>query len=205
MAQDLGEVVRVQRVHDVEEVLAGRPLILRVVIREVGVEDRVLLELGEERLDRELVVLGYLDLLDLQLLEQLLLAAEDILEEVLVDKALRRQVELEAITKIEVRIMIEVFYEEGTIVFRMNGLIDVISPCCQLRKIRVISPRCQPRKIRIISPRCQLRKIRVISRRCQLESRINLLEDPRSSSSWRPSQAKRMRKCPANEESVFII
>ena len=105
MAQDLGEVVRVQRVHDVEEVLAGRPLVLGVVVREIGVEDRVLLELGEERLDGELVVLGDLDLLDLQLLEQLLLAAEDILEEVLVDEALRRQVELEAITKIEVRNM----------------------------------------------------------------------------------------------------
>ena len=49
----------------------------------------VLLELGPEFIDGELVVLRYMDVLDLVLLQQLLLIGEHGLEEVLVD--LRRR------------------------------------------------------------------------------------------------------------------
>ena len=107
MAHYLGKVVRVESIHDVEEILSGRPFVLRILVREVRVEDRVALEFGIERLHRQLVVLGDLDLLDLHLLEQLLLAAEDVLHEVLVDDALRRQVELQAVHIERMRMMIE--------------------------------------------------------------------------------------------------
>ena len=97
VVHDLLEVVRIQGVEDIEEVLARWSLAGWVLVRKVGQEDRVLLELRIELLDGELIVVGHVDVLHLDLLEQLLLADQDILEEVLVDEALRRQIKLEAI------------------------------------------------------------------------------------------------------------
>ena len=94
---DLRQVVRVQRVEDVEEVLPRRTLVLRVLVRKVRQEDGVLLELGIERLHRQLVVVRDLDRRDGRLLVELLLPGEDVLQEVLVDEAFGRQVELEAV------------------------------------------------------------------------------------------------------------
>lgn len=113
VAHDLTKVVWVQRVQDVEEVITWWALALRVLVGEVGHEDAVCLEVREHRLDRELVVLWYLDLSDGRLLEELLLAHQDVFEEVLVDDRLVRQVELEAVQKKE----------------RISGSDDIISRC----------------------------------------------------------------------------
>ena len=51
MVHDLVQVVRVQGVDDVEHVVARWPLSFRELVREVGDEDRVVLEGGEDVLD----------------------------------------------------------------------------------------------------------------------------------------------------------
>ena len=99
MCHDLAEVVRVQGVEDVEEVVPWWALTFWVLVGEVLHHGGVLGELGIQGLDGELFVLRHPDLLDLRLLEQVLLAREDLLEKVLVDHRLRREVELEAVLK----------------------------------------------------------------------------------------------------------
>ena len=96
---DLGQVVGVDRVQDVEEVFPARSPRLGVVVGEVGHELAVLGERGPELLDGELVVPRHLDGADGLLLEQQLLLREDLLEEVLVDVPLRRQIVLEAVER----------------------------------------------------------------------------------------------------------
>jgi len=81
---DLPKVVWVDRVEHVEKVLPGRTLVLGKRGWKVLHERLVTLELWEELTDAQFVVVGDSDLLDVDLLEQLLLAAEHILQEVLV-------------------------------------------------------------------------------------------------------------------------
>ena len=81
-------------VEHVEEVLARWAFADWVLVREVAVHCRVLLEFGPEGLHGELVVVRHLDGDDLGLLQQVLLAGEDVLQEVLGDDALVGQVEL---------------------------------------------------------------------------------------------------------------
>ena len=84
-----------QSVQHVEEIVARWALPLRVLVREVRDEPGVLHELRIEGLDAQLLVLRHLDFLDLGLLEQMLLAGQDLLEEVLVHLAGRREVVLD--------------------------------------------------------------------------------------------------------------
>ena len=98
---DLAEVVRVHGVEDVEEVLARRSLVLGVLVGEVAVHGVVLLELRPQRLRGQLLVVRHFDGVDLVILEQLLPAGQHLLEEVLVDERLGRQVELEAVHRME--------------------------------------------------------------------------------------------------------
>ena len=95
MTHDLRQVLMMERVEDVEEVLARRTLVLRVRCREVLGELWVLLELRPEPPDGELVVVGDLDLVDVRLLHEHLLAGEDILQEVFVDTCFVWQVILD--------------------------------------------------------------------------------------------------------------
>ena len=85
----------VDGVEDVKEILPRGTFVGRISVREERHHVGVLLELGVDGLDRELVVLGHLDGFDVGLAHQLLLAGEHRLQEVLVDGALLRQVELE--------------------------------------------------------------------------------------------------------------
>ena len=82
------EILGVQRCQDVEEVLARWSLILWVLIGEVLLEMAVLLEHGVDVAHGQLLVVRHLDMHDLALLQEGLLAAEHVLEEVLVDDAL---------------------------------------------------------------------------------------------------------------------
>ena len=94
VVHDLAQVLGVDRVQHVEEVLPRRPLVLRVLGREVLHELGVLLELRPEAADRELVVVGHLDVVHGGLQQQRLLAREDLLEEVVGHQVLVREVVL---------------------------------------------------------------------------------------------------------------
>ena len=89
VAEDLLQVVWVERVQNVEEIVSSRPFIFMEGIGEVLRELLVLLELRPELDDGELIVLGNLDLLHILLLHQLLFVGEDLFEEVFIDLAFR--------------------------------------------------------------------------------------------------------------------
>ena len=99
MRHQLAEVPWLKGVEDIEEIFSRRGLAGGVLVREEGHEVGVLLELRVQRLHRDLLVMGHLDLLHRRLQHQLLLAHEDVLQEVLVDEVLGRQVILEAALK----------------------------------------------------------------------------------------------------------
>ena len=112
-------------VEDVEEVLARRALACGIGVGEVAGELGVLLQLGPERLHRQLVVVGDGDVLDVGLLHQLLLPAEDVLEEVLADDALVREVVLhysrgESILMRALTVFVEV-HDEVLLALQLGG------------------------------------------------------------------------------------
>ena len=88
--------LRMQSVQHVEEVLPRRSLVLRVLVREVLGEVRVLLHLRVDLLDGELIVMWHLDEGHLRFQQQVLLAAKDLLKKVLVDYGLVREIHLKA-------------------------------------------------------------------------------------------------------------
>ena len=93
---DLAQIIWVECVQDVEKVVPGRRLPSWVFIWEVRHEVAVLLQLRVQGLHADLLIMRNFNEFDIGLLHQLLLPNEDVLQEVLVDQALRRQVELEA-------------------------------------------------------------------------------------------------------------
>ena len=93
---DLRQVVRMQSVEDIEEIISGRPFSFRINIRKIGHHCRILAKLRIESLHREFIVMRHLDHCHLGLLQQLFLAGQYCLEEVLIHDGLVRQVELEA-------------------------------------------------------------------------------------------------------------
>ena len=88
-----------QRVEHVEEVVPRRAFAGWVRRWKVLHHGCILGELREECRDAQLRVLRHLDLLHLRLLEEVLLACEDLPQEVFVDHGLVWQVELEATLK----------------------------------------------------------------------------------------------------------
>ena len=94
MRDDLLQIFRVQRIEDVEEIFSRWALVLGVYRRKESEEVGVLLQLWPESLDSDLVVLGHVDVVDIRLLQELLLAGENLFEEVLVDGSCLWQIEL---------------------------------------------------------------------------------------------------------------
>ena len=92
---NLAKVVRVDGVEDVEEVLTMRSFVFRVLVWEIAVHDRIVFELWPQCLRGQLLIMRHFDDVHLVLLQQLLLAGQHILEEVLVDEWLWWQVELQ--------------------------------------------------------------------------------------------------------------
>ena len=92
---DLLAVLGLKRVQDIEEVLPGGQAALGVLVGEVEHEPFVLLHHRPEVGDAELIVQGGGDTSDVPLLQEPLLAGEHELEEVDVDGALRRYVQLQ--------------------------------------------------------------------------------------------------------------
>ena len=90
MTHDLGQVVRIEGVENVEEVISGRALVFWVLVGEVLREGLVVLQVGPQMLDADFIIMGYGNLLYLVLLHQLLAVGEDIFQEVLRDDLLLR-------------------------------------------------------------------------------------------------------------------
>ena len=90
----LSQVVAFQSVEYVEEVVTRRSFADGIFFREVRLENWVLLEHRVDPAHGQLVVVRHLDVLHLRLLQQLLLALQDLLEPVLVAHALVGQVVL---------------------------------------------------------------------------------------------------------------
>ena len=72
----LGQVVAFKRIQDVEEVIPIGQLVLRQLGRKIFGEVRVFGKMGPKFLDREFVVMRHLDVPDLGLPQQVLLAGE---------------------------------------------------------------------------------------------------------------------------------
>ena len=89
---DLAKVFWMQGIEDVKEVLSRRSLVLRILGREVLHELGILFEFRPKGLDRELIIMWYLDLVHGGLQHQGLLTCEHFLEEVMGDQVLIWQV-----------------------------------------------------------------------------------------------------------------
>ena len=92
------EVLRKDGIHDIEEVLTRRALVLGELGREVLGERGILLELRPQPPHRQLVVSGHGNILHVRLLEQLLLLGEHVPQEVLGHACLLGQVKLACTT-----------------------------------------------------------------------------------------------------------
>ena len=82
-------VLRIERVHHVEEILPVRPSAFRKLVREVGHEVSVILELWVKFVDTQFIILRHVDLPLICESEQLLIFTEDHPEKVLVDHGVR--------------------------------------------------------------------------------------------------------------------
>lgn len=96
----LGHALRVDGVEDVEEVLAVDALALGRLVGHVLHDLGVRGEAGQQVGDGQLVEPGDLDELDVGDLEELLLAGQDLAEEVAVDGRVPHDVELEVVAKV---------------------------------------------------------------------------------------------------------
>ena len=88
------DVLFVQTVENIPEVVSVDLTALRKLVWEVVHELRLSLAKRIDSLESELIIDRHVDKLDLLELKQLLLAAEDLLEEVLVQHGLRWQIQL---------------------------------------------------------------------------------------------------------------
>ena len=95
MVHDLLQVLGVEGVEEVEKIFPRGPFIFRIGRGEVPHELGILFEFGPEPSHRKFIVMGDLDMFDRGLLHEVLLAGEDLLEEVLVDHGLVGQIVLD--------------------------------------------------------------------------------------------------------------
>ena len=93
--QDLFEVFGINSVQNIEEVLTWWTFADRKLVGEVLSELQIFIELWPQVLDWQLVVMGHRDLLHLGLLQEVLIAAQNIFEKILVHDILIWQVVLD--------------------------------------------------------------------------------------------------------------
>ena len=106
VAHDLAQVLGVQRIQDAEEVVPLWALALGKFVGEMLGERSIFLVLGPQSFDGELVILGNFNRVDGVLLEELLLAGEDLLEEVLINVTLWWQEVLKMLVEVHVEILL---------------------------------------------------------------------------------------------------
>ena len=94
MSNYFAHILRVESIENVEEVLSVRRMTLGILIRKVHHEDRIILEVWEEFLDRELLILWYVDHLDIRQFEELFLVCKNCSEKVFVHHDFWRKIEL---------------------------------------------------------------------------------------------------------------
>lgn len=97
MVHDLGDIVRIDGIEDVEEIFSIGSSFVCIFILEVDVEVFIILEVLPKVLDTELIPAWDMDEIDLILFEQLLIVPEDAPQEVLVHLALRWQIVLQLV------------------------------------------------------------------------------------------------------------
>ena len=95
MGHDLVQVFRVDCIQYVEEILSRWTFAFGPLIRKEDDELLVLRQARPQILDGKLIILGDIDVVHVLLLEQQLLIGEHLLQEVLVDLGLRRQIVLD--------------------------------------------------------------------------------------------------------------
>ena len=96
MTHALLQILTLQGVEHIHEVATRRSLAYWVFIRKIGLEDRVLLEHRVDITNTQLVVGRHLHVADILFLEELLLAGQHLLEEILVDYRFIWKIVLEA-------------------------------------------------------------------------------------------------------------
>ena len=94
MSNYFAHILRIESIENIEEVLSVRRMTLGILIRQVHHEDRIILEVREEFLDRELLILWYVDHLDIRKFEELLLISKNCYEKVFVHHDFWRKIEL---------------------------------------------------------------------------------------------------------------
>ena len=95
MGHDLVQVFRMDCIKYIEEILSRWAFAFGQLIRKEDDELLVLRQARPQILDGKLIILGDIDVVHVLLLEQQLLIGEHLLQEVLVDLGLRRQIVLD--------------------------------------------------------------------------------------------------------------
>ena len=91
MLNHLADIVGIHSVEDCEKILAVREPVLRIFILKKLIDLGIIFESRIEDLDRELVVLGYIDLLGLRLWKELFFPFEHLLDEIAIHRGIWRQ------------------------------------------------------------------------------------------------------------------
>ena len=94
MLDKLVDIGFIQRVENIPKVVSVRQSALWKFVREVKHEVRLFFGKRENLFDSKFIIDRYIDELDQLELEQFFLTAEDLLEEILIQHCLRRQIQL---------------------------------------------------------------------------------------------------------------
>ena len=89
------QILRIQSCQEIKEILSIRPFVFGILVREVLLEMSILFEHWINVADGQLLVVGNLNVLDLALLEEGLLATKHILQEIFVDHSIIGQIVLD--------------------------------------------------------------------------------------------------------------
>ena len=91
MLNHLADIVGIHSVEDCEKILTVREPVLRIFILKKLIDLGIIFESRIKDLDRELVVLGYIDLLGLRLWKELFFPFEHLLDEIAIHRGIWRQ------------------------------------------------------------------------------------------------------------------
>ena len=91
MLNHLADIVGIDSVEDREKILAVREPVLRIFILQELIDLGIIFKPWINDLDRELVVLGYVDMLGLRLWKELFIPFEHLLDEIAIHRGIWRQ------------------------------------------------------------------------------------------------------------------
>ena len=91
MLNHLANIVGIHSIEDCEKILAVREPVLRIFVLQELIDLGIVFESWIKDLDRELVVLGYVNMLGLRLWKELFLSFEHLLDEIAIHRGIWRQ------------------------------------------------------------------------------------------------------------------